>query len=139
MTRHDVNKVQALYIAALIQAARKLSATLQQNGGLKRTPFQAFEEELQDLLTKTSQLTEFERTPAAREGLRCRSDSPELLGALESAANYLALPDEARSALDIDDTEIAGMFDVPEDDEPISEPSPDTEASPKDEMDAFDL
>lgn len=143
MTRHDVNKVQALYIAALIQAARKLSARLQANGGIKRTPLAAFEDELQELLAKTSQLTDFERSPSAREGLRCRSDSPELLGALESAARYMELPEEARDAIELDDAEIESIFGVEaegddESDEPPA-PADDAPSTPKDEMDAFDL
>ena len=138
--RHDVNKVQALYIAALIQAARKVCAQLQANGGIKRTPLAAFENELLELFQKTEQLTEFERSPQAREGLHFRSDSPELLHVLEKAMNYMAQSPEIHSAMEIDDADISGMFDLAE--EKPAEPTPtvtETVKQPADEMDAFSL
>jgi hypothetical protein len=137
--RHDVNKVQAIYIAALIQAARKVCAQIQANGGLKRTPLAAFEDELQELFLKTEQLTEFERSPQARERLHLRSDSPDLL---HDAQSYLTRSPEAHAAMEVADTEIAGMFQIKPASEPPAQaaaPEPPAPANTDDPMAAFDL
>lgn len=138
MKRHDVNTVQSLYIASLVQAARKLAACVQANGGFGKTPKAAFEEEMKELLDKTSQLTKFERSPQAREGLRCRSDSAELTDVLARAMSFLSNP-EHLELMNLDDQEIAETFELPDDQEPEPEPDPQPTEVPSDNLDAFDL
>jgi hypothetical protein len=140
MTRHDVNTVQALYISSVIQAARKLAARLQANGGVKRTPLDAMQDELQELFDKTTQLTAFERSPQARDGLRYRSDSPELLDALAHATTFLTASPETREALNMDDGEINDTFSIADDAaETYHRPDPHQPVAVSDDEDSFDL
>ena len=130
-------KVQAIHVLSVIEAARQFVASVTRNGGYEKVSADKLRDEIKTLCVETGRLAVYEARAAARGSVKELSDE-RLTAAVQELREKITLTADQEEILDMSTKEVSDAFDADELlKEKDSEP-PDERPAP-DEADAFNL
>ena len=122
-------KVQAIHVLSVLEAARELVASVTRNGGHEKVSADALRDEIKTLCTEAGRLAVYEARAAARGSIKDLSDE-RLTAAVQELREKLTLTPDQEEVLDMSAKEVSDAFDADEllkdhDSEPAAAELPD--------------